>query len=220
MAQTGMRLNKLAPSQHKQGRWLLFLEDGSILRVGESQVAQFGLYTGMELDEDLLAELTAAAHRGQVREKALDLLAARPLSRKELTDKLSARPRSREKEPLATREEAEDAAAWLEDLGYLDDGAYARTVVEHYSAKGYGPAKLRDELYRRGVPRRYWEEALEEAEDPAQGIDAFLRHKLKGDSGDPKALKRAADALARRGYRWEDIKDGLRRYGAEDQDMT
>ena len=27
-------------------------------------------------------------------------------------------------------------------------------------------------------------------------------------------LKRAADALARRGYRWEDIKDGLRRYGA------
>ena len=215
-----MRLNKLAPSQRKQGRWLLFLEDGSLLRVGENQVAQFGLYTGMELDEALLAELTAAAHREQVREKALDLLAARPLSRKELTDKLAARPRNRDKEPLATREEAEEAAAWLEELGYLNDGAYARSVVEHYSAKGYGPAKLRDELYRRGVPRAYWEEALEGAEDPAEGIDAFLRHKLRGDIDDPKARKRAADALARRGYRWEDIKDGLRRCGADEQDMT
>lgn len=209
-----MRLNKLAPSQRKQGRWLLFLEDGSLLRVGENQVAQFGLYTGMELDEALLAELTAAAHKGQVREKALDLLAARPLSRKELTDKLAARPRNRDKEPLATREEAEEAAAWLEELGYVDDGAYAKSLSEHYAAKGYGPAKIRDEFYRRGVPREYWEEALAGLEDPAEDIDAFLRRKLKGDA-DPKALKRAADALARRGYRWEDIKDGLRRYGTE-----
>ena len=64
------------------------------------------------------------------------------------------------------------------------------------------------------MPREYWEEALEGLEDPAEDIDAFLRRKLKGDT-EPKALKRAADALARRGYRWEDIKDGLRRYGTE-----
>lgn len=209
-----MRLTKLEPSRRVRGRWLAFLEDGSILRLGESQVVSFGLYAGMEVDGDLREELTAAARLGAVREKALDLIALRPRSRKELIDKLTARPRDRDKEPLATREEAEEAAAWLEDLGYVDDGAYAKSLSEHYAAKGYGPAKIRDEFYRRGVPREYWEEALAGLEDPAEDIDAFLWRKLKGDA-DPKALKRAADALARRGYRWEDIKDGLRRYGTE-----
>lgn len=209
-----MRLTKLEPSRRVRGRWLAFLEDGSILRLGESQVVSFGLYAGMEVDGDLREELTAAARLGAVREKALDLIALRPRSRKELIDKLTARPRDRDKEPLATREEAEEAAAWLEDLGYVDDGAYAKSLSEHYAAKGYGPAKIRDEFYRRGVPREHWEEALAGLEDPAEDIDAFLWRKLKGDA-DPKALKRAADALARRGYRWEDIKDGLRRYGTE-----
>ena len=59
--------------------------------------------------------------------------------------------------------------------------------------------------------------ALEAMETPDAAIDAFLAKKLRGaDPSDPKALKRAADALARRGFRWEDIKDALRRHGAEE----
>lgn len=210
-----MRLNKLSPSTKVKGRWLCFLENGDILRVGENEVVAFRLYAGMELDDAALAALSAAARQSRVREKALDLLSARPLSRKELVDKLTARPRDREKEPLADRESAEAAADWLAGMGYLDDAAYARTVVEHYAAKGYGERRLRDELYRRGVPRDCWDQALETSAGPEAGIDAFLRNKLKGEDPDPKTLKRVTDALAHRGYRWEDIRDGLRRYGAE-----
>ena len=43
----------------------------------------------------------------------------------------------------------------------------------------------------------------------------LLRQKLKGRAPDEKELKRASDALARRGYRWEEIKAALRRYGAD-----
>lgn len=88
--------------------------------------------------------------------------------------------------------------------------------MRHYSAKGYGLRKLRDELYRRGVPRELWDEALDRAEDPAEAIDAFLAKKL-GDTPpeDRRAWKRVSDALARRGYAWSDISEGLRRYGAE-----
>ena len=56
-----MRLTKLEPSQRVRGRWLAFLEDGSILRLGESQVVSFGLYAGMEVDGNLREELAAAA---------------------------------------------------------------------------------------------------------------------------------------------------------------
>ena len=190
-----MRISKLAPSERIQGRWLCHLEDGTILRITENEIVAFGLCSGLELSQEQLEQVERAAKAAAVRDKALDLLAARPLSRKELVDKLTARPRNREKEPLADRETAE-------------------AVADHYAAKGWGPARIRDELYRRGVPRDYWDEALEDLEAPDDAIDAFLQKKLRGaDLADPKSYQRAANALARRGFRWEDIKEGLRRYG-------
>jgi regulatory protein len=103
----------------------------------------------------------------------------------------------------------------MEELGYLDDAAYAQRVVRHYAAKGYGERKLRDELYRRGVPRDLWEAALADLDDPAETIDAFVAKKLAGREPDRKELKKVSDALARRGYSWSDISAALRRYGAQ-----
>lgn len=212
-----MRIAKMAPSTKVQGRWLCFLEDGTILRVGENEVLNFCLYAGMELDDETVEKLSAAVAKSNLREKALNLISARPMSRKELIKKLTARKRGgeereEEEEPAAA---AVEVADWLENLGYLNDAEYAKSVAKHYSAKGYGQGKIRDELWKRGVPREYWDEARESEESSSDGIDAFIRQKLKGKAPDPKELKRVSDALARRGYRWNEIKDGLRRYGAE-----
>ena len=148
-----MRIRKLAPSVRVGGRWLCHLEDGTILRLGESEVVAFGLGTGKELDEAELSALTEAARAAQVREKAVELLSARPLSRKELVEKLTARPRNREKEPLCGREAAEAAADWLKGLGYLDDGQYARTVAEHCATAGGCRGTAGTALWR-GCPAR------------------------------------------------------------------
>ncbi len=210
-----MRISKIAPSRHKDGRWLIWLEDGSLLRVGEAEMLDFSLHAGLELDDAAADRLLAAARKGRLREKALALLTARPMSRRELIDRLTACPRDREKPPLADEVQAAETADWLERLGLLNDAEYARTVVRHYSAKGYGPYKIRDELYRRGVARELWEDALAETADPCAAIDAFLRQKLKGAPTDRRELKKASDALARRGYHWSDISEGLRRWGAD-----
>ena len=114
--------------------------------------------------------------------------------------------------------QAEAVADWLEGLGLLNDLEYAKNLVRHYERKGYGTRKIRDELYRRGVPREYWDEALEEREGSEEAIDAFLRARLKGGLPEGKELKRVTDALTRRGFSWPDIAAGLRRYGAEVED--
>lgn len=88
-------------------------------------------------------------------------------------------------------------------------------MARHYSAKGYGDRKVKDEMFRRGIPRRFWEAALAEAQPAESGVDAFLQKRFKGQVPDRKELKRAADALARRGYNWSEIREGLNRYGAE-----
>ena len=202
-----MEIQELKPSKRVAGRWLAVLEDGSILRIGENQVIDFALYAGKELADEEAEALLASARRGLWKEKALDLLTRKPQSRKELERKL--------KEWGAG--EADQAALCdrMEELGYLNDASYAAQVVRYYSAKGFGEKKLRDELYRRGIPREMWDEALDQAEDPAQAIDTFVARKLVGKSLDRKELQKVSAALARRGYSWSDINDALRRYGAE-----
>lgn len=205
-----MRIEELKPSKRVQGRWLAVLEDGSILRVGEGEVIDFALYAGKELTPEEAQQLTDSARRTGLKEKTLDLLTRKTMSRKELERKLT--------EWEAGEEEISFLCARMEELGFLNDGAYAAQVVRHYSQKGCGEHKLRDELYRRGVPRELWEDALAQATDPAEAIDAFLRKKLAGKQADHKELKKVSDALARRGYGWEDISAALRRWGADAED--
>lgn len=205
-----MVIQELKPSKKVEGRWLAMLEDGSILRLGEGEVVRFALYAGKELSNDEAEELQKAAKGSVLKEKALSLLARKPQSRKELEHKL--------REWEASEQETAVICDRLEELGYLNDAAYAAQIARHYSAKGYGERKLRDELYRRGISRELWEEALTEAQDPSRAIDAFLAKRFSGHTPDRQELKKASDALARRGYRWSEITEGLRRYGAEVED--
>ena len=228
-----MIIQKLEPSKHKEGRWLVWLEDGSVVRVGEGDVVSLGLYAGKELTDGEGEALAAAEARSRLMEKAVGLLALRPMSRRELLDKLCAPSRPKKgKYPYdklddapdpdvlraqteALREQAEAVADRLTELGLLNDGEYARTVARHYAAKGYGPRKLRDELYRRGVPREYWEDALAIAETDECQIDKLARQKLRGAEPTRENLKKVSDYLARRGYGWEEISSALERIREE-----
>lgn len=236
-----MRITKLEPSKRKQGRWLVWLEDGSLIRLGEGDVAARGLYAGMELDEEDVEELSSAQLRAGLKERALSLLTGRPMSKKELIGKLTTPPRRKpgqkygevellDSEALELRREelqlaAEAVAGRLEELGVLNDRAYADTVARHYAGKGYGERRIKDELYRRGVPREYWEDALAEAvpEDDGEALDTLLNRKLRGAEPTRENLKRASDYLARRGYSWSDISSAVQRYrdryeGEEEED--
>ena len=231
-----MKIEKLEPSRHKQGRWLVWLEDASFVRIGEGDVVSLGLYAGKALTDGEAAALTAAGERSKLMERAVGLLSQRPMSRKELLDKLCVPPRQkREKYPYdklddipdrsvlqvrreALREQAEAVADRLTELGLLNDREYAGMVARHYAAKGYGPRKIRDELYRRGVPREYWEDAVEEREPDESRIDKLARQKLRGAEPTRENLKKVSDYLARRGYGWEEISTVLDRIREEEWD--
>ncbi len=200
-----MRIEQLKPSQRVQGRWLAVLDDGSILRVGEGEVIDFALYAGRELTAEEAEALTRAARSSGLKEKALNLLTVKPQSRKELERRLE--------QWEASEQETAAICDRMEELGLINDASYAAQVVRHYSAKGWGEHKLRDELYRRGVPRELWQQALEQAEDSTDAIDAFIAKKLTGKQPDRALLKKVSDALVRRGFGWEEVRDALNRYG-------
>lgn len=133
-----------------------------------------------------------------------------PHSEKELRDRLTQKG--------CRAEDIDAVCALCLDYGFLDDGEYAAMIVRHYAAGGYGPGRIKTELTRRGIPRDLWDRALLELPEGTDAIDRLLASKLRGqDPSDRKARDKAAAALFRKGYSWEDIRSALGRYGAEDE---
>lgn len=197
-----MKIEKLLPPAQPGKAWTVALEGGDTLRVSEGAVLEFELYDGRELAEEELAELKAAAFASALRTKAVNMLSARQMSAGQLNEKLMAKG--------ATDRQAAEIVAWAIDIGLLNDEEYAKALARHYQAKGYGAYKIKDELYRRRVPRQYWEGALAALEDPEELIDAFLAKKVK-DPADRKEIKKASDALVRRGFSWSQVAAGIER---------
>ncbi|MEG2176674.1 MAG: regulatory protein RecX [Oscillibacter sp.] len=199
-----MRIERVEPSKHKKGRILAFLEDGTCLKITEQELLDFGLRPGDTLDEETLVRLRASADGSNAKAAAAALVGRRAMSRADLTQKL------REKGVSAA--EADYAAQWLEAIGALNDADYAAALVRHCAQMGYGPARWRDELRRHGVDRELWDEAMDAAPPMEETIDRYLASRLRSRVLDERERKRTADALARRGFSWGEVKSALGRW--------
>lgn len=198
-----MRIETLLPPAQPGKPWTLLVEGGkSPLRLPEGVIIDFALYQGKELEDDLWEELQTAAFAAGLREKAVSLLTGRLMSAGQLEEKLLARG--------GTPQQVDEIIRWAQTIGLLNDREYAKALARHYQTRGYGLYKIKDELYRRRVPREYWEEALAELEEPDEVIDRFVAAKLK-DPGDRKQVKKVSDALVRRGFSWSQVSAGIQR---------
>ena len=202
-----MRIERVEASKHKRGRVLVFLEDGTCLKITEQELLDFGLRAGDELDGQTLTRLKEAAGVSNVKAKAADIIGKRAMSRRDLERKLQ--------DKGASEAEARYAAEWLEAIGAINDADYAGALARHCADLGYGPARTREKLYDKGVPRELWDEALEQLADNGGQIDRFLRGRLRGRMPDEKEKKRLTDALIRRGFSWSDVKTAWSRLGSE-----
>ena len=79
-----MRIDRIEASKHKRGRVLVFLADGSLLKVTEQELLTFGLRSGDELDEETLTRLKEAAGVSNIKTTAADLVGRRAMSRRDL----------------------------------------------------------------------------------------------------------------------------------------
>ena len=202
-----MRIDRVEPSRHKADRVLVFLEDGTLLRVTEQELLDFPLHPGAELDEETLERLRDAAGGSDAKKQAAALIGRRAMSRRDLTGKL--------RKKGASEQDARYAAEWLEAIGALNDADYAAALVRRCADMGYGPARCREELYKHGIPRELWEEALAAAPEAPEVIGRWLESRFHGRVPDGEECRRAAAALARRGFSWSDVRSALSRY-AED----
>lgn len=140
------------------------------------------------------------------RKKALSLLERRDYGSAELAAKLV--------EKGASPSDAEAAVARMVEYGFVNDENYAAMVVRHYAAKGFGPARIREELRRRRLDRELWDAALDAAPENSEAAYRLFAAKIRGGC-DKDAVRKASAALVRRGFSWEDVRAAAERYLSE-----
>lgn len=201
-----MRLLTMKPLG-QTGKLRLELEDGSARKIPAWLAVDFSLHPGLELSEQQLSALEAAAAKAAAKERAVRITAASDVSVQELQRRLVRKGQS--------AEDAQEAAQWLQELQLLDDRRTACQLVLGAVRKGYGRSRIQNILYEKGIPHEYWEEALAQIPEMDEAIDRFLAQRFRAGAPDEKAVRRAVDALLRRGHSYADIQKGLRRVLAD-----
>ena len=159
---------------------------------------------------------------------AVEILAKRLVSTAELRSKLAAKK-------LFSSAEIDEAVLAVKRMGALHDDFLAEDVARSYRSRGYGPARIRMALRKRGIPNEIIEQTLNrnnEEEKPvfSHGSDsgqpddsdnafAVLHRKAAQFRLEPDVRKRKAKAvrcLVGRGFSYEDAIEAADRWIREE----
>lgn len=149
-------------------------------------------------------------------DRAIRILAMSDHSEQELRRKLAA-PVMSKNGPEAlnvTPEEVDNVVEWCIENRYLDDERFVRQFIASRSRKGYGPARVRQELKQKGISRETIEAAMRECEiDWAQ----LAKEQAQRKYGEPLPTVFAEKVkiqrfLLYRGYLMEDIQEIWRNF--------
>ncbi len=205
-----MRIKSLSSAPDRAGRYRIVLEDDSVFRLYRQTVQDFGLYTGMEMSDDVLQKLKTAAEEMSAKMRAVRIVAASSVSKKDLEHRLIQKGEN--------PQQAKAAVAWMSDLSLIDDEKTAEQIVSRCIAKGYGLNRAKQVLYEKRIPKEYWEKALADYPDQIEKIMDFLESHLEEDSSD-KDKKRCIDALLRRGHSYGNIRRCMERLSFDSEDF-
>ncbi len=204
-----MKVEAIEETRSPQGKLRLRFDNGTSMLVFPSVITELNLYPGVEIPDAAMDSLRDTCGEASARERAVRIISAAPVSRRELQSRLVRKGE--------TEEHAQQAVQWLDELRLLDDEQVALQVVRSGAAKGYGAARIRQMLYEKKIPKELWDGALAALPPREEAIDEFLRRRFCGAKPDQKELKRATDALLRRGHSWSDIRSALERYAPEEE---
>ena len=177
-------------------------EDGSAMRLYRQTVQDFGLYSGKELEAEEMTALKKAAGEMSAKMRAVRIVSASSVSKRDLEHRLI----QKGEDPG----QAKQAVAWMSDLNLLDDAKTAEQIVDRCIRKGYGLSRAKQALYEKRIPKELWEDALADYPDQTEKIVDFLRSRLD-DEADERDVRRATDALLRRGHSYQEIRKAMQK---------
>ena len=198
-----MQITAIEP--RKKGLSALYIDGEFAMKLDTETLLAYRFDVGCEIGDEELHACVLASEQKRCKDKALWLIAYRDHSRKELTDKLRRD---------YGEECCEKTADRLEELGLVDDGRYARRYAADLIAIKHLPARgVSQKLREKGIDRDLIDEVLEEfVIDEEEQIRAVIEKKYARSLSDEKGQRRCANALARLGFGYSEIRSVMREY--------
>ena len=175
----------------------MLFSDGLVMRLYRQTVEDFSLYSGKELENAEFQNLQEAAGEMSAKMRAVRIVSASSVSKKDLEERLIHKGED--------IRHAKQAVEWMSEMDILDDAKTAEQIVNRSISRGYGINRAKQMLYEKRIPKEYWDEALYDYPDQEEWIEAFLRSRLQ-DSQDEKLIRKAVDALIRKGHPYRVIR--------------
>ena len=148
-------------SRTRKGRFALFCDAGFLFSVDEETFFTEHLAEGVRLDDGQLEELLGKSDARRARDKAFRYLAAREHASGELYQKLC---RDFDEHTAAA------AVAKMDELGLLNDGAFARRAAEWLLGKNKSRSEILRWMDGRGVDRDLARQTLDELFEERQAL--------------------------------------------------
>lgn len=196
-----MKITRIA-KQERRDRYNVFVDDAFFCALSAELLLESGIAEGDELQPGQLDSFISQDEAGKAVSKALSYVARRPHSEAVLRDKLKQK---------FDEGFVDDAIQRLNQLGYLDDEAFARQWVEERGT-ARGKRLLQQELRRKGVADGVIELVLDDTDTDevaqARALAAKRLSRLSGHS--PEVVRRRmTDYLLRRGYSYQVVNEVL-----------
>lgn len=190
-------------TEYDKRRSRVFIDGSFAFLLYKGELKTYGVKKDAELSREQYDMIVSELLGKRCKLRAMNLLTAKSYTREKLRQKLV--------DGLYPEEVIEEALAYVESFGYVNDNTYAADFIA-YHAGSMNRMQMIQKLRTRGVPQDVIERQLaayaesgEEIDEVAQ-IEAFLRKK-KFDPLNTSAqeIQKLKAALYRKGYRNDNI---------------
>ena len=205
-----MRIDSLCANPDRVGKYRIQFSDGTVLKLYSQTIADFGLYSGKEMTLEELAALKTAAGQMSAKMRAVRIVAASGVSKKDLEQRLIHKGES--------VKDAREAVEWMADLDLIDDRKTAEHIINNCIQKGYGISRAKQALFEKRIPKEIWTDVFAEYPDQTDKILIFLKSRLP-ERPTERDVRRAVEALMRRGHNYTQIKQAIRQLSLDSDNL-
>lgn len=203
-----VQITRVEVQKHNKNRYSIYLDGEYGFAVGEDILVRYSLLKGTELESEFIENVLKEEEQSKAVGVALRYLGYRMRSKSEVAEKLA------EKGYL---DFTEYVLEYLESNRYLNDLEFAICFAkDKFGLNGFGKARVRIELLKKGIEQGDIDTAIEEVFDAELELQAARDMALKKINGSYRndeeidKYRKTSSYLYRKGYSSDVIKSVLK----------
>lgn len=194
-------------SEASKSRYRVYLDGQFAFILYKGELRRFQIKDNQELPEEIYQEIMTQILPKRAKLRSMNLLQSKDYTRRQLIDKL--------KQGEYPQECIEEAVAYVESYGYIDDERYARDFIE-YHLTSRSRTRIETDLMRKGIDRDVIRMAFQqltdlgvEQDELTLACELLRKKKYCADTATRQEQQKMYGFLYRKGFRPDIISRAL-----------